>query len=219
MTKKVSIFGLYLIISGFSCFEDGFQTLSKKFTSTVSQMNYRAINTFIFVLVCILVAKWANCSSESILQEDLVPYFLGDGFCDDNLNILACEYDLGDCCSGGKDFCVQCECLEELDTTTKSNDLLVISYFNGTHNITEEYFLEDLLGLATTTKELTLNASSTISTSSTSFQNSEMKKTTTTFQFIKLHAKYPQKSSATKLQFVKETIVFIVLLMIQTTLR
>ena len=132
---------------------------------------------------------------------------------------MACEYDLGDCCSGSKDFCVHCECLEELDTTTKSNDLLVISYFNGTHNVTEEHFLEDLFGLATTTKESTLNASSTISTSSTSFQNSEMKKTTTTFQFITLHTKYQQKSSATKMQFVKETIVVIVLLMIQNTLE
>ena len=212
MSKKVSIFGLFLMTNGFSCFEEGFQALSKIFTSTIAQIDYKTS-------IYILVAKWANCSSESILQEDSVPYFLGDGFCDDTLNILACEYDLGDCCSGGKDFCVHCQCLEELDTTTKSNDLLVISYFNGTHNVTEEHFLEDLLGLATTTKELTLNASSTISTSSTSFQNSEMKKTTTTFQFIKLHAKYPQKSSATKLQFVKETIVFIVLLMIQTTLR
>ena len=171
------------------------------------------------MLVCILVAKWANCSSESIFQEDLVPYFLGDGFCDDSLNILACEYDLGDCCSGSKDFCVQCDCFEELDTTTKSNDLLVISYFNGTHNVTEEHFLEDLLGLATTTKELTLNASSTSSISSSSFQNSEIIYTTTTFQFINLHPKYLQKSSATKMQFVKETIVVIVLLMIQTTLE
>ena len=212
MSKKVSIFGLFLMISGFSCFEDGFQTLSKKFTSTIAQIDYKTS-------IYILVAKWANCSSESILQEDLVPYFLGDGFCDDNLNILACEYDLGDCCSGGKDFCVQCECLEELDTTTKSNDLLVISYFNGTHNVTEEHFLEDLLGLATTTKELTLNASSSISTSSTSFQNSEMEKTTTTFKFIKLHAKYQRKSSATKIHFVKETIVVIVLLMVQNTLE
>jgi hypothetical protein len=42
--------------------------------------------------------------------------YLGDGFCDDNLNIAACKFDGGDCCPSAdksadwKDYCQECKC-------------------------------------------------------------------------------------------------------------
>ena len=47
--------------------------------------------------------------------------WIGDGFCDDINNNLACNYDGGDCCGNKikKHFCVQCEC------TCKFGNILV----------------------------------------------------------------------------------------------
>ena len=41
-------------------------------------------------------------------------YAIGDSICDDNLNILACNYDDGDCCFGIKGvYCIACICKDE----------------------------------------------------------------------------------------------------------
>ena len=46
--------------------------------------------------------------------------FIGDRFCDDINNNLACTYDGGDCCLSNINtaFCTECQCLEEGGTTT-----------------------------------------------------------------------------------------------------
>ena len=38
---------------------------------------------------------------------------IGDGFCDDIANTLACDYDDGDCCveDPNTDYCVICDCI------------------------------------------------------------------------------------------------------------
>ena len=41
------------------------------------------------------------------------PHFIGDGYCDDELNKEECNYDDGDCCGVHLDnkFCRECQCL------------------------------------------------------------------------------------------------------------
>ena len=38
------------------------------------------------------------CFIKSPLEQNIIENFLGDGHCDDALNIPECDYDLGDCC-------------------------------------------------------------------------------------------------------------------------
>ena len=51
---------------------------------------------------------------------------LGDGYCDDHLNIMVCNYDEGDCCGSNVNtqYCTECQCLEggggSTGTTTPS---------------------------------------------------------------------------------------------------
>ena len=42
------------------------------------------------------------------------PEYKGDGYCDDDLNNEACEFDEGDCCleNVNTQFCTDCECIE-----------------------------------------------------------------------------------------------------------
>ena len=136
---------------------------------------------------------------------------------------MECEFDLGDCCLFtllSRCCCVQCDCLEELETTTKSNDPLFISYFNGTHNVSVVHFLEDLIGLVTTTEKSTtaLSSTSTVSVSSnSSFQKIDM---ITTDQLFKRfdEIEFQGRSSATKLHLKTEnTIIFFVLLSVICT--
>ena len=43
------------------------------------------------------------------------PSWNGDGYCDDEHNILACGFDGGDCCGSDVDtrYCLECKCLEK----------------------------------------------------------------------------------------------------------
>ena len=45
----------------------------------------------------------------------------GDAFCDDELNILECDYDGGDCCGpeANLNYCILCECHKVEPTTTE----------------------------------------------------------------------------------------------------
>ena len=38
------------------------------------------------------------CFIKSPLEQNIIENFLGDGHCDDALNIPECDHDLGDCC-------------------------------------------------------------------------------------------------------------------------
>ena len=53
----------------------------------------------------------ANFSAGPCLNDDLV----ADGFCDDDTNNLACNFDGGDCCGFEvlEDYCDDCDCLED----------------------------------------------------------------------------------------------------------
>ena len=47
------------------------------------------------------------------------PYFIGDGYCRDDLNIESCSYDGGDCCGSNVNtqYCTDCICYANMDCT------------------------------------------------------------------------------------------------------
>ena len=51
------------------------------------------------------------------------PEWLGDGYCDDQLNHKGCHYDKGDCCdtNASHKFCKQCQCLIPVEKLEISN--------------------------------------------------------------------------------------------------
>ena len=140
---------------------------------------------------------------------------------------MECEFDLGDCCLFtllSQCCCVQCDCLERLKTTTKSNDPLIISYFNGTHNVSVLHFLEDLLDLVTTTEKstTTLTSTSTISVySNSSSQKNDLTMINTNQLFKHFdEIKHQERSSTTKLHLKTENTLFFVLIsMIRTKIE
>ena len=50
--------------------------------------------------------------------------WIGDGYCDDNNNKIACNFDDGDCCSSNNNdwnkYCIECNCLQTTSSTTTS---------------------------------------------------------------------------------------------------
>ena len=61
------------------------------------------------ILLC-----WCQCYF--YILECEIPKFIGDGYCDDENNKEACNFDQGDCCPGKhvevkKDYCTVCACL------------------------------------------------------------------------------------------------------------
>ena len=67
--------------------------------------------------------------------------WVGDGVCDDPSNIIECQYDGGDCCLDVIDdtYCSACECYGYLTTTPEGQGPVIISFFNGTHDVEVEY--------------------------------------------------------------------------------
>ena len=54
----------------------------------------------------------SSCISDTFCA---IPYFQGDGWCDDDNNIPSCDYDKGDCCLDPikTHYCIVCACLRE----------------------------------------------------------------------------------------------------------
>ena len=94
--------------------------------------------------------------------------WVGDGVCDDPSNIIECQYDGGDCCLDVIDdtYCSACECYGYLTTTLDSQGPVIISYFNGTHDVEVEYSFDDDL-IPTTLTDL-MEESSGVTTETTS---------------------------------------------------
>ena len=71
-------------------------------------------------------------STETIDQDSQCyePFWVGDGYCDDQTNNENCDYDGGDCCLSfvQEDYCSFCECHElESETTTPEISLSTTS--------------------------------------------------------------------------------------------
>ena len=63
------------------------------------------INVFSRILLFVFVSKLGCVDTQLV----------GDGYCDDEVNIAECSYDGGDCCglSPNTKFCKACECFQE----------------------------------------------------------------------------------------------------------
>ena len=62
---------------------------------------------------CLCLEEGGTTTSSSITTAGC-NFYIGDGFCDDINNNLACDYDGGDCCGSDvkTQFCTECLCLE-----------------------------------------------------------------------------------------------------------
>ena len=62
-----------------------------------------------------LTLIWVSKKKSKCLEECEVPEFQGDGYCDDENNMAACNWDGGDCCNNDLPdydiFCLECQCL------------------------------------------------------------------------------------------------------------
>ena len=81
------------------------------------------VNTFL-CFYCYCLDPTSNMTTSQNISTDscLDPEWINDGFCDDENNNEACEWDGGDCCGSDVDtlFCTQCECHKPTLTTTTS---------------------------------------------------------------------------------------------------
>ena len=61
-----------------------------------------------------------------------IPSWSGDGFCDDDTNIIECNYDGGDCCLPEviTEYCSECKC--HLDNGTTGSSPLTTTTTNST---------------------------------------------------------------------------------------
>ena len=62
-----------------------------------------------------LTLIWISKKKSKCLEECEVPELQGDGYCDDENNMAACNWDGGDCCNNDLPdydiFCLECQCL------------------------------------------------------------------------------------------------------------
>ena len=62
-----------------------------------------------------LTLIWVSKKKSKCLEECEVPEFQGDGYCNDENNVAACDWDGGDCCNNDLPdydiFCSECQCL------------------------------------------------------------------------------------------------------------
>merc|ERR1712168_860764 len=76
------------------------------------KMNTWLVTIFCLGVTCIVTAKEPNC----------IESYIGDGYCDDDNNNDACQFDGGDCCNQSSIkwnmYCYECECLTAAATTT-----------------------------------------------------------------------------------------------------
>ena len=64
------------------------------------------------------------------------PSLIGDGYCNDEVNILDCDYDGGDCCGSciNTDLCTNCFCLGNITGNGVPNALIGNGYCNDETN-------------------------------------------------------------------------------------
>ena len=64
------------------------------------------------------------------------PTLIGDGYCNDETNILDCGYDGGDCCGSCviTDYCTKCECIANITENEIPNALVGNGYCNDVTN-------------------------------------------------------------------------------------
>ena len=106
------------------CLEPGLSTIQSTTLSTTVTANPPTAFTTNnypgeFYLYC-LSFNLRKCKT-SVLSNNLTldcptqyQFWIGDGYCDDESNVIGCGFDGGDCClqTVATDFCTECKCLE-----------------------------------------------------------------------------------------------------------
>ena len=64
------------------------------------------------------------------------PYYIGNGYCEDETNNEGCSYDNGDCCGSNVNtqYCTQCICYADQDCTAPLIQLLGNGFCNDEAN-------------------------------------------------------------------------------------
>ena len=67
-----------------------------------------------------------NCYYKEICDAGVTNNLVGDGYCDDETNTPACDYDGGDCCGSCvfTDYCSHCECFDGLTSVGITHPLV-----------------------------------------------------------------------------------------------
>ena len=88
----------------------------------IKSINIKIPKIFSVITICSRPAQtewiYRNDLFQPILIEECglceYPSLVGDWYCDDDANTPECQYDGGDCCTGGYTFwCIECVCYEE----------------------------------------------------------------------------------------------------------
>ena len=83
-----------------------------------------------------------DCFHMETCEAGVTHSYVGDGYCDDETNIVACNYDGGDCCGSCvvTQYCSTCECLGGITSVGMTNALVGNGYCDEeTNNIDCEY--------------------------------------------------------------------------------
>ena len=80
-----------------------------------------------------------NCFHKETCEAGVTNAYVGDGYCDDETNIAACNYDGGDCCGSCiiTEYCSNCDCLGGLTNVGITNALVGNGYCDEGTNKTE----------------------------------------------------------------------------------
>ena len=67
-----------------------------------------------------------NCFYKETCDAGVTNNYVGDGYCDDETNIPACDYDGGDCCGScvNTEYCSNCDCLGGIISVGITNPLV-----------------------------------------------------------------------------------------------
>ena len=84
-----------------------------------------------------IVNKGIDKNSDSVsylisVEECWYPDYIGDGNCQDVNNHIGCNFDGGDCCGScvNKEFCIECLCLSEQNSSTGGQVLIGNGFCN-----------------------------------------------------------------------------------------
>ena len=82
------------------------------------------------------------CHHQETCASGFFPSAVGDGFCNDETNNAACNYDGGDCCGSCviTDVCTNCMCIDETIGNGISNPLIGDGFCNDETNNVHCYY-------------------------------------------------------------------------------
>ena len=81
-------------------------------------------------------------------------WVLGDAICEDFCNTPECDYDGGDCCGGGTQYCTECECIwNESNGNSSSEAMTFLKHIEGCIKLRPDFNLSSLIEKLNWTRE------------------------------------------------------------------